>query len=131
MFNGISSSVANYNAKLSTSLTLATSVVFFSPASALSYMVFCLLYSPCFATIGVLFKEIGKKWTFVSIVLQFAIAYIASLIVYVSVNLIMSKGIGIYLLFALIFVLCLYATIFIIKKTFAKHKCKGCRGCHQ
>lgn len=131
MFNGISSSVANFNQSLSTSLTLATSVVFFSPASALSYMVFCLLYSPCFATIGVLFKEIGKKWTFVSIALQFAIAYAVSLVVYNSVNLIMQKGIGVYLLFALIFALCVYAVVFLIKKAIAKHKCKGCNSCHQ
>lgn len=129
MFNGISAGVDGYNLKLSTSLTLATSAVFFAPASALSYMVFCLLYSPCFACIGVLIKEIGKKWTFISVVLQFVLAYIVSLIVYVSTNLIMNQGIWIFLTFVIIFSLCVFATVFIIKKVCSKKKCKGCNRC--
>lgn len=130
MFNGISAGVDGYNVKLSTSLTLATSAVFFTPASALSYMVFCLLYSPCFACVGVLGKEIGKKWTIVSVVLQFAIAYVVALIVYTSTTLIMNQGIGIYLLFACMFALVLFSIIFITKKVITKRKCKSCKRCN-
>lgn len=129
MFNGIDSGASDIHSKISSSLRITTNAVFFTPASALSYMVFCLLYSPCFATMAVLKKEIGKKWTFISILVQFVLAYITALIVFTSTNLILNKGIGLFLIFALVFALALFAIIFVIKKLAKKNKCKTCLKC--
>ena len=128
MFNGVALSDKTLNSKISQSLRISTNPVCFTPASALSYMVFCLLYSPCLATIMVLRKEIGKKWTFISIIVQFVVAYIMALIVYAITSLIINKGIGVFLIFALVFALCLFAIIMIIKKLKHLKSCKLC-GC--
>lgn len=128
MFNGLSVENA-VNSNISNSLTIATNAVCFTPASALSYMVFCLLYSPCLATIAVLKKEVGKKWTFVSIVVQFVLAYAISLIIYASTNLILNKGIVLFLLFAVAFLLVGYSLFVIIKKISKKHNCSNCGAC--
>lgn len=129
MFNGVSLSDKTLNSKISQSLRISTNPVCFTPASALSYMVFCLLYSPCLATIMVLRKEIGKKWTLISIIVQFVVAYIMALIVYASTSLILNKGIGVFLIFALVFVLCLFAIIMIIKRFKHMKSCKKCTSC--
>ncbi len=129
MFNGVSLSNKTLNSKISQSLRISTNPVCFTPASALSYMVFCLLYSPCLATIMVLRKEIGKKWTLISIIVQFVVAYIMALIVYASTSLILNKGIGVFLIFALVFVLCLFAIIMIIKRFKHIKSCKKCTSC--
>lgn len=129
MFNGVSLSDKTLNSKIYQSLRISTNPVCFTPASALSYMVFCLLYSPCLATIMVLRKEIGKKWTLISIIVQFVMAYLMTLIVYTSTSLILNKGIGVFLIFALVFVLCLFAIIMIIKRFKHIKSCKKCASC--
>lgn len=130
MFNGVASSDNSYNNQISSSLRIATNAVFFTPASALSYMIFCLLYSPCFSCVAVLKKEIGKKWTFISFFVQFAIAYLTALIIYQSVNLILNKGIALFLLFAVVFLSVLLSVIFLVKKIMYKKTCKSCRKCN-
>ncbi len=80
MFNGIDASSRKL---LAQSIMLSSSAVFFSSkASVLSFMVFCLLYTPCIASISMLLQEIGKKWTFISIIIQLLCAYIVSFVVY-------------------------------------------------
>lgn len=55
----------------------------FTPLSAISFMVFTLLYVPCFAALGAIKEESNSwKWMFISIALSLGIAYIFSLIVY-------------------------------------------------
>jgi len=124
MFNGISPS-SNMQEQISRSLTNPANVVFFTPASAISYMVFCLLYSPCFATISVLSREIGKKWTFISCLVQLVVAYLISLILYTSINLILNKGILTFLLLFLFIALLTYSLALLLKKK--KSKCAGCK----
>lgn len=51
MFNGVNSD------GVSRSIIDSSAVVCFTPASAISYLVFCLLYSPCVATLSVLKKR--------------------------------------------------------------------------
>lgn len=54
-----------------------------TPLSALSMMVFVLLYLPCLATITTIKKETGSfKWTFFSITYSTIIAWVASFCVY-------------------------------------------------
>lgn len=55
----------------------------FTALSALSYLVFILLYVPCVAAVSTLAKEMNsRKWTAFSIVWQIGIAYVVALLVY-------------------------------------------------
>lgn len=55
----------------------------FTPLSALSYMVFVLLYTPCIAALSAIRKEMGSgKWTAISIVYQLFTAWFVSALVY-------------------------------------------------
>ncbi len=55
----------------------------FSPASALSFMVFILLYIPCLATIGAIYSETKKiKYPIYSILISLVIGYTLSFVVY-------------------------------------------------
>lgn len=53
-----------------------------STASALSLMVFCLLYTPCVAAIAAIRRELGNKDALTVVVAQCLIAYIMSMVVY-------------------------------------------------
>lgn len=81
MLNGIIPTESGNNYIIS-SLFLSTSCVSFNAASAISFMVFALLYTPCISSISVMKSEIGLKRTLKSIVIQFVIAYILSFITY-------------------------------------------------
>jgi ferrous iron transport protein B len=55
----------------------------FGAANAYALMVFCLLYIPCAATIGVVQKEIRSwKWTLFMVLFQLAVAMLLSTLVY-------------------------------------------------
>lgn len=55
----------------------------FTPLSAISYMVFTLLYVPCFAALGAVKEEANSwKWMFACVVICIVVAYVLSLIVY-------------------------------------------------
>lgn len=56
-------------------------------AAALAFMVFVLLYTPCAATIAVERKELGLKWTLVSVFGQFALAWLVSGLVFQAAKL--------------------------------------------
>ena len=57
-------------------------------ASALSLLVFCLLYVPCIATISSIKQELGNKYAIFVIVFQCVLAWILSFIVYTIASLI-------------------------------------------
>ena len=50
--------------------------------SALSLLVFSLLYTPCVAAVASIRRELGHKWAFYVVFLQCAIAWVAALIVH-------------------------------------------------
>ncbi|MBO7718843.1 MAG: ferrous iron transport protein B [Methanosphaera sp.] len=55
----------------------------FSPLSAVSFMVFCLLSGPCAAHFGTVKQETNSwKWTIFSFAMCLVIAYIVSLVIY-------------------------------------------------
>lgn len=55
-----------------------------SPLTAITLMVFVLLYIPCLATVGAIRKETGSwKWTGFSIAYQLILAYIVASVVFV------------------------------------------------
>ncbi|MBU3107614.1 ferrous iron transport protein B [Clostridium gasigenes] len=56
--------------------------VYFTSASALSFLVFVLLYTPCISVIGAMYKEYGTKFTLFSIAYQLILAWVVSFIVF-------------------------------------------------
>ncbi len=127
MFNGID---AGANKLISSSILLSSSLVFFkSKASVLAFLVFCLLYTPCVASISMLLQEIGKKWTIISIVLQLVTAYVVALIVY---NVAFAFEIfGFIKCFSVLMTVMafLVAVVFIAKKIKHKKLCGNCQNC--
>ena len=128
MFNGVDASALRL---ISESILLPTSVVYFSShASVLSFLVFCLLYTPCLASMSMMSEEIGKKWTLIGIGIELISAYIISFIVY---NLAFAVEIfGAPIIFAILsLVIILCATIFVVK--FIRHKkcTKDCLNCRK
>lgn len=61
--------------------------LFGSELAAFSYLLFVLLYMPCVATIGVIYKEQGRFWALFSVTWSLVIAYAAAVIVYQLGNL--------------------------------------------
>jgi len=49
-----------------------------TPASALAFMIFVLIYIPCLATVTAIAREIGTRWALFSIVYQLFVAWIVS-----------------------------------------------------
>ncbi len=54
----------------------------FTPASALSFMIFLLLYTSCLATVAVMAREAGKWVALIFLAYSFAIAWVVAFIVY-------------------------------------------------
>ena len=50
----------------------------FTPLTAVVFLVFTLLYTPCVAAIGAVRKELGGKWAFAIVVLQCMVAWIVA-----------------------------------------------------
>lgn len=50
--------------------------------SAVSMLVFCLLYTPCVASIAAIRRELGGKWAFYVVIFQCIVAWIAAWAVY-------------------------------------------------
>ncbi len=54
----------------------------FTPASALSFMIFLLLYTSCLATVAVMAREGGKKFAFLFLAYSFVMAWGVAFVVY-------------------------------------------------
>lgn len=66
-----------------TELSGILSGVHFGAVNAYALMVFCLLYTPCVATLATVRKEThSTKWTLMMVVFQLSIAYAASVVVF-------------------------------------------------
>ena len=50
----------------------------FTGITALTFLVFASLYTPCFAVIGVMKKEYGTKMMYLSIIYQFVLAWVVA-----------------------------------------------------
>lgn len=76
--------IANINAASGmASLSDILTGVGFGPLNAYSLMVFCLLYIPCAATIGVIQREMrSAKWTLFTVAFQLGVAWLISTLVY-------------------------------------------------
>ncbi len=126
IFNGIDVNAGSMTEQVQSSILSPNSAVYFTPASALSYMVFCLIYMPCIATMSVLNKEIGTKWTVISIIIELVIAYLLSLVVYNLYNFINIFGFGYFAILLIGLIIIGVSVTFIIKHLKSKDKCKVC-----
>jgi ferrous iron transport protein B len=54
----------------------------FTPLSAVSLLVFVLLYVPCVATLGAIKQEFGTSWAWTSAVYQTVVAWLAAFLIY-------------------------------------------------
>ncbi len=124
MFSGASESF------LYSALQDPTSAVYFSsPFAVVAYLVFCLLYFPCLASIAVLGKEIGKKWTIIGCIIELLVAYVMAFIIY-TICLAGQKLGALKLLLVLgVVILILFSFIYIIKKIKGKKACHYCKNC--
>lgn len=110
---------------LAASLKNPASVAHLTPASAISFLIFILIYSPCMSAISVMSKELGKKFAIFVFFFQFAVAYVASMVAYAISNVFIS-GKWLELVIALI-VLALFCLVVLNYKR-QKNKCKLCKG---
>ena len=53
-----------------------------TPMAAFSFLIFCLLYTPCIATIASVRRENGGRWALEMVIFQCAVAWIVSFLVY-------------------------------------------------
>ena len=76
--------VSNINSEVGmSSFAAALSACGFGAANAYAFMVFCLLYTPCVATIGVMRRELKSlKLTVAAVFGQLLIAWVMSVLVY-------------------------------------------------
>jgi ferrous iron transport protein B len=58
----------------------------FSPAVAYTLLVFCLLYTPCMATMATIRRELGSRWMLFIMVGQCAIAWFAAFVVHLIIT---------------------------------------------
>ena len=131
MFNKINS---NSQKLISKSILMPSSVVFFaSEASVLSFLVFCLLYTPCLSSVIMLSKEVGKKWAFFAVLTQFFVAYVLSFFVYnlaFATEVFGAKKVFVFALFAGVVLLSIYIIYRHIKNRKCGGRCDDCkRGC--
>ena len=124
----ISNGVVGSMAALATSLTLNTSSAYLTVPSALAFLVFVLLYSPCISALSVISKEIGKKFAVFVCLFQFALAYFCAFIT----RLIADLFIGGKILECIIVLAVLALAIgIVLKYKKNKNKCKEClAGCN-
>lgn len=113
-------------AELIFSLTVPTSLIYFNFASGVSFLVFVLLYAPCISNFAVMVKEIGWKYSLMSVCCQFVLAYILSFVVYnlFSIN-IFKTIIGIV---SLVCIVIIFISLFKSKKAMLK-PCGNCQYC--
>lgn len=111
---------------LALSLSSLTSPVHFSPLSAISFLVFVLLYTPCVSACIMMKKEVGRKSMWLSIALQIGVAYVSSFLFYNLIDSFLSKHYGIFVGLVIFVALASFVMIKYLKKK--KLSIKGCEG---
>ena len=120
----ISNGVVGNMAALATSLTINTSAAYLTMPSALAFLVFILLYSPCISALSVISKEISKKFAIFVFLFQFSLAYVCALIVKIIADRFYLGQIleGIIMLAVLAL-----ALVIVLKCIKNRNKCKECK----
>lgn len=125
-FMSIANGVVGNLSVLAASLTLSTSTIYFSKASALAFLVFVLLYSPCISSLSVTAKEISRRFSLFLFVFQFAIAYFCSFVSYTIARLAFAGKIIEPIIIAVVLALVVFVVIKYLQKKYTN--CKTCKG---
>ncbi|MBQ7978082.1 MAG: ferrous iron transport protein B [Clostridia bacterium] len=116
------------NGNIASSL-LDGSVVSFTSASCLAFLVFCLLYSPCISALIQIRQNVSRKVFWGYLVGQFALAYIFGAIAYGIGKMIEKVGIIDFAWLMLVCVLIIIVIEIAIISIFNKKDCGICRQC--
>lgn len=108
------------------SLSMTSSVVHFSIASSLSFLVFVLLYSPCISALSVTSKQMGKKFTIFMFIFQLVLAYLCAAITYFLATLIET---GKFIEFFIILIVLAITIVLVVK--YIKNMGNNCTGCNK
>ena len=119
-------------AGVASSLLDINSVVHFSTASCLAFLVFCLIYTPCISALAQLKSLVPKKVFWLYLILQFVVAYVVSLIVYLIASLITGLQID-FIIWSILLACVIAISIFLVLKYFFINKkhCAGCNFCNK
>lgn len=102
----------------------------FSGVTALSFLAFSALYTPCIAALATMRKEYGNKIMIISLVYQFVLAWIVALIVNVLGSLILGNKASIeYIIGGIIVIIAASILFKMFKKTSNSSGCSGCSSC--
>ena len=123
----ISNGVVGSLPLLAASLTNPASPAHLTVASAISFLVFVLLYTPCYSTIAVASKEIGKKFAANMFFFQFAVAYTFAFVAYRFSSMIVAGKIIELVIVLFVLALCISLVLIYIHKS-KKKKCASCKG---
>ena len=110
-------------------------VYFAGIPNVLSFLTFCSIYSPCVTTIAILWKEIGRKWTILGVIIQVVVAYLVTLFCYNIFRAIDVFGAAPVILILLAFLIVVTAILIVIDRV--KHKkvcafnCNTCGKCRK
>jgi len=111
---------------LVSSLTSTFSVVHFSFPSAVSFLVFSLLYCPCVSNLAVLKKETDTFTMWLCVVSQFTIAYMLSFFAFQS----LSRGVSFAIISLIVIFLIIFSLVLTLKRIKSrKIKCLFCDKC--
>ncbi len=101
----------------------------FTPLSAVSFLVFTLLYTPCVAAVSAIRRELKNTWfTLATIVGQCIIAWCMGALVYTIGKYVPGHVIVEVLIIAVVALAVLAATLYVIRRRRAG-RCIGCSGC--
>ena len=101
----------------------------FTGVTALAFLAFSALYTPCIAALATMRKEYGNKMMIISLVYQFLLAWVVALLVNVIGNLIIGNSASIeYIVGGLIFITAAII-LFNIFKNKSNNNGSGCSGC--
>ena len=106
------------------SLASTASVINFTPASAISFIVFSLLYCPCVSNLAIIKQEVGKFYMWFGVVSQFTVAYLTSFVIYQS----LTKGL-IFALIAVTIISIISISLSVVYKKLKRPKCYLCNNC--
>lgn len=109
MYNGVST------ANLIQSIQNQMCLINFNPISAISFLVFSLLYMPCISTISILITQIGKKWTRIALLIQFLLSYAVTFMIY-TILLLLKQNVLVTIILIFMFILLTIITINLLKK---------------
>ena len=63
--------------------------VLFTPLTAVTFLVFSLLYTPCVAAVAAVKRELGGKWALIVVISQCAVAWLVAFLTYQAGSLIL------------------------------------------